>query len=496
MNSGPCSTGSRGTQLPAVREHRVTFVGNPDTLERPGPRYNEGWHGSIERSSTRRTLSPVAPNAAAGAAGRSRRHGRSPRTLDAEFAEFAALARATGVEVVGEVIQRLPRVDPATLFGSGKAHEHRASGERTRCRRAARLQRFAAAPAHQSREDRPAADRRPHDADPRHLRAARALARRAAAGRAGAAALPAIEPDRRRRAISRGSAAASERAVPAKPSSRWTGARSRARVTLLGRQLETVRKQRATRRAGGGRDPFVALVGHTNVGKSSLLNRLAGTRATRSSPTSPSRRSTRRCAACTRRRDAASGSPTRSASSRAAQRAGQRVPRDARRARCGRPAAARVDAANPDWPRQRASVEAILPNSISSVRRRSSYSTSATSRRRRPGRPRCKRATGAGLERAARRSHRTPRMKFARRSLSQPARVPAACMRDADDAFVASVARLRPSVVLLSMYVPPENKKDRYDDAYATGFVVASDKLGERHSNRPARHRRRSWICA
>lgn len=54
----------------------------------------------------------------------------------------------------------------------------------------------------------------------------------------------------------------------------------------------------------------------------------------------------------------------------------------------------------------------------------------------------------------------------------------AGCGRDADDAFVASVRRLRPAVVLLSMRVPPENKKDRYDDAYATGFVVASGDWG------------------
>jgi serine protease Do len=54
----------------------------------------------------------------------------------------------------------------------------------------------------------------------------------------------------------------------------------------------------------------------------------------------------------------------------------------------------------------------------------------------------------------------------------------AGCARDADDAFVASVQRLRPAVVLLSMRVPPEDKKDRYDDAYATGFVVATGDWG------------------
>jgi S1-C subfamily serine protease len=56
--------------------------------------------------------------------------------------------------------------------------------------------------------------------------------------------------------------------------------------------------------------------------------------------------------------------------------------------------------------------------------------------------------------------------------------VAAACTRDADDAFVASVQHLRPSVVMLSMRVPPEHKRDRYDDAYATGFVVASGEWG------------------
>ncbi|MBD5635197.1 MAG: GTPase HflX, partial [Candidatus Eremiobacteraeota bacterium] len=47
------------------------------------------------------------------------------------------------------------------------------------------------------------------------------------------------------------------------------------RVSLLRGQLEDVRRSRATRRAPANTIPLVALVGYTNVGKSSLLNRLA-----------------------------------------------------------------------------------------------------------------------------------------------------------------------------------------------------------------------------
>jgi GTPase len=47
------------------------------------------------------------------------------------------------------------------------------------------------------------------------------------------------------------------------------------RISVLGRQLEEVRRQRATRRSAPHSEPLVALVGYTNVGKSSLLNRLA-----------------------------------------------------------------------------------------------------------------------------------------------------------------------------------------------------------------------------
>ena len=53
-----------------------------------------------------------------------------------------------------------------------------------------------------------------------------------------------------------------------------------------------------------------------------------------------------------------------------------------------------------------------------------------------------------------------------------------ACSRNSDDALVASARKITPSVVLLSMKIPPEHKKDGYDDAYATGFVVASGPWG------------------
>lgn len=47
-----------------------------------------------------------------------------------------------------------------------------------------------------------------------------------------------------------------------------------------------------------------------------------------------------------------------------------------------------------------------------------------------------------------------------------------------DDDFVSSAAALRPSVVLLSMDVPGENKHDGPDTEYASGSVVASGAWG------------------
>src|SRR5262249_16422092 len=47
------------------------------------------------------------------------------------------------------------------------------------------------------------------------------------------------------------------------------------RISGLRRQLEQVRRQRAGRRSAPQREPLVALVAYTNVGKSSLLNAMA-----------------------------------------------------------------------------------------------------------------------------------------------------------------------------------------------------------------------------
>ncbi|MEO9170292.1 MAG: trypsin-like peptidase domain-containing protein, partial [Candidatus Baltobacteraceae bacterium] len=52
-----------------------------------------------------------------------------------------------------------------------------------------------------------------------------------------------------------------------------------------------------------------------------------------------------------------------------------------------------------------------------------------------------------------------------------------ACARSGD-AFVRNVRAIRPSVVLLTMKVPPEHKRDAYDEAYASGTVVATGKWG------------------
>jgi GTP-binding protein HflX len=195
--------------------------------------------------------------------------------LAPEFAEFAALARATGVHVVAEMIQKLPHVDPATLFGSGKAKEFAEKAKELeidvlmvfndlRPRQRTNLEKIVPLPI---------VDRTMLILD---------IFAQHARSREGQLQVE-LAQLRYRQSNLIGSADALSRLGggvgtrgPGETKLEVDRRKIAARVTLLQRQLEEVRKQRATRRSGGGRDPFVALVGYTNVGKSSLLNRLAG----------------------------------------------------------------------------------------------------------------------------------------------------------------------------------------------------------------------------
>jgi GTP-binding protein HflX len=196
--------------------------------------------------------------------------------LAPEFAEFAALARATGVEIAGEMIQKLPHVDPATLFGSGKAREFAERAKELdvdvlmvfndlRPRQRTNLEKIVPLPI----VDRTmlildifAQHARSREGQ---LQVELAQLRYQQSNLIGSAA-----------ALSRLGGGVGTRG-PGETKLETDRRKIAARVTLLGRQLDDVRKQRETRRSGRGGDPFVALVGYTNVGKSSLLNRLAGT---------------------------------------------------------------------------------------------------------------------------------------------------------------------------------------------------------------------------
>jgi len=197
------------------------------------------------------------------------------RPLAPELAEFVALAKAAGANVVGEVVQRLPHVDPATLVGSGKAREIAERAEELnaevlfvfndlRPRQRTNLEKIVPLPI----VDRTmlildifAQHARSREGQ---LQVELAQLRYRQSNLIGAGA-----------ALSRLGGGVGTRG-PGETKLETDRRRIAQRVTLLQRQLEEVRKQRETRRAGRNRDPLVALVGYTNVGKSSLLNRLSG----------------------------------------------------------------------------------------------------------------------------------------------------------------------------------------------------------------------------
>jgi len=280
--------------------------------------------------------------------------------LAPEFAEFAALARASGVTVAGEMIQKLPHVDPATLFGSGKARE---IAERAKELDAELLMVFNdLRPRQRTNLEKivplPIVDRTMLILDifAQHARSREgqlqvelAQLRYRQSNLIGASA-----------ALSRLGGGVGTRG-PGETKLEVDRRKIAARVTLLRRQLEDVRKQRATRRSGGGRDPFVALVGYTNVGKSALLNRLAGTGGNAFVADQPFAT----LDPTLRRAYVGDGRSIRLADTVGFITALPKELINAFRATLEELDVADVllhvvDASNPDWPRQRASVETIL----------------------------------------------------------------------------------------------------------------------------------------
>ncbi len=197
------------------------------------------------------------------------------RPLRPELDEFKALAEAAGVIIVGELIQRLQHVDPSTLIGSGKAKE--AADLAVELKADVLFVYNDLRPRQRNNLEKiiplPIVDRTMLilDVFAKHARS-----------REGKLQVE-LAQLRFRQSNLIGSASALSRLGggvgtrgPGETKLETDRRKIQERVSLLRRQLEEVRKQRETRRSGRSRDPLVALVGYTNVGKSSLLNRLAG----------------------------------------------------------------------------------------------------------------------------------------------------------------------------------------------------------------------------
>ena len=218
------------------------------------------------------------PRGGAGARVRPRRAGPGGRSRGGARG-VRELARTAGVEPVAELVQHRAPPRPRTYVGKGKLeelkHAYKESGAESL------LVDDELDPAQQRLLENALAGarHRPHAADPRHLRPARASAPRGSSRSSSRSSSTTCRACGACGSTSSGSAAASGRAAPASRSSRPTAGMARRRISLLERRLKEL--EQAARDAPQGtrsarETPTVALAGYTNVGKSTLLNALTG----------------------------------------------------------------------------------------------------------------------------------------------------------------------------------------------------------------------------
>jgi GTPase len=196
------------------------------------------------------------------------------RPLEPELLEFEALAEAAGARIVDRIVQRRAAVDPSTLVGSGKAQEIADLAKELdiglllvlndlRPRQRRNLEKIVPLPI---------VDRTMLilDVFARHARSREGkLQVELAQLRYRQSNLIGIGAD-----LSKLGGGIGTRG-PGETKLEVDRRRIQERVSVLRRQLADVARQRAVRREAPHGEPLVALVGYTNVGKSSLLNVLA-----------------------------------------------------------------------------------------------------------------------------------------------------------------------------------------------------------------------------